>query len=256
MNLNITGKRAIVTGAGRGIGREIALSLAKEGVKIAIISRTEKELNETLKKIGGLENGHYAVCIDLTEDGSPKRVFEEIKEKFGIPNILINNLGGTLDIQDPFCSIEEWRNIYRLNLEIAIEFNNLVIPEMKKNKWGRIINISSISGSENQGPVPYCAVKSALNAYTRSMGRILSPDGIIMAAVSPGVIFTEGGYWDITTQKDPEYVRKYMEERMAIKRFGKPEEISSIVAFLCSEQASFCVGSVFVVDGGQGRGFF
>lgn len=255
MNLGIKGKHALVTGAGRGLGRSIAINLAKEGVKVAIVSRTKKDLDNLLQELGGKKEGHYAISADLTIEGMPKKIFDELVKRFGNPDILVNNLGGTLDIKDPFCSINDWRKLYRFNLEVAIELNNLVIPSMKKKNWGRIVNISSISAKENHGPVPYCTFKAGLNAYTRSMGRFISPYGIIMTAIMPGAVFTEKGYWDITSKENPEHVKKYLNERMAIKRFGKIDEIGEVVTFFCSEQASFCVGSLVTVDGGQGRGF-
>ena len=98
-------------------------------------------------------------------------------------------------------------------------------------------------------------MKAALNAYTRSFGRYVSPDGVNVVAVLPGAVFTEGGYWDNTARERPEHVEKYLKERMAIRRFGKPDEIGQVVAFLCSEHASFMVGSAVLVDGGQGRVF-
>ena len=255
MNLGINGKRALITGGGRGLGQSIAANLANEGVKIAAISRTPDDVYKLIEELGGENNGHYAISRDLTEDGSSNDVVLELNEKFGKPDILINNLGGTLDIKDPFCSMDDWRKVWRFNLEVAIELNNLLIPHMKEQRWGRIVNISSISSLENQGPVTYCTVKAALTAYSRSMGRILAPEGIVMTSLLPGAVFTEGGYWDYTSKDNPDHVKKYLEERMAIKRFGKPEEIGAIATFLCSDQVSFCVGSSFLVDGGQGKCF-
>ena len=127
---------------------------------------------------------------------------------------------------------------------------------MRERQWGRIVNISSISSVENHGPVAYCSAKAALNAYTRSMGRVLAAEGVVLSSVLPGAVFTEGGYWDDALKNRPEHVRKYLEERMAIKRFGRLEEVSELVVFMCSEQASFCIGSIMPVDGGQGRSFF
>lgn len=256
MDFGIAGKKALVTGAGRGIGESIAINLAKEGVKTAIVSRTESDLKELLKKMGGQEKGHYMIACDLTKEDAPKKVIMELKENFGAPDILVNNLGGTLDITDPFCSLDDWKRVYRMNLEVAIELNNLVIPSMEDKKWGRIVNISSISALENHGPITYCPMKAALTAYARSLGRVLAPDGIIVTAVLPGAVFTEKGYWDIASKERPEHVKKYLAERMAIHRFGTPDEIGTLVTFLCSEQASFCVGSIVPVDGGQGRSFF
>ncbi len=256
MNLGIKNKKALVTGAGRGLGRAIALELAKEGAKVVAISRRRLYLESLLKELGGRRQGHFILDADLTKDGMPEKVYTNIRKHFGEIDILVNNLGDTLDIRDPYCSIADWRRIWRINMEVAIETDNLVIPFMRKKRWGRIVNISSIAALENQGPVPYCTIKAALNAYTRSMGRVVAPEGIIMTSVLPGAVYTEGGYWDITSKKNPEHVRKYLSERMAIKRFGKPGEVAAVVAFLCSEQASFCVGSAVAVDGGQGRVFF
>lgn len=255
MDLGIKRKLAVVTGAGRGLGSSIALNLAKEGAKVAIISRTESDLRQLMKEMGGKEQGHYSIACDLTLEGMPAKVVQELQENFGHPDILVNNLGGTLDIKDPFCSLDSWKKIWRVNLEVTVELNNMLIPHMIQKQWGRIINISSISALENQGPVPYCSVKAALVAYSRSMGRVLAADGIVMTSLLPGAVFTENGYWDYTSKNNPEHVKKYLEERMAIKRFGTLDEIGTIAAFLCSRQVSFCVGSAFLVDGGQGRCF-
>ncbi len=142
-----------------------------------------------------------------------------------------------------------------LNVEVSIELNCAFIPAMQAAKWGRIVHVSSIAALENQGPPSYCAAKAALNAYVRSLGRYVSPDNVVLTTVMPGAVFTPGGYWDQAQQTRPEHVNKYLSERMAIKRFGRIEEISGLVAFLCSEHASFCIGSCFLADGGQGRVF-
>ena len=165
-------------------------------------------------------------------------------------------MGGTLDITDPFCSVDDWRRVWRLNVEITIELNALLVPSMRDRRWGRIVHLSSISAMENQGPVTYCAAKAALTAYTRSLGRILAADGIVVTAVLPGAVFTKGGYWDTASRERPEHVQGYLAERMAIHRFGTPDEIANAVAFLCSDKASFFVGSVVPIDGGQGRSYF
>lgn len=256
MDFGLNGKKALVTGAGRGLGGSIAVNLAEEGAKVAVVSRTESDLKKVLEAMGGAKNGHYMAVADLAKEGAPASLMDEIRKNFGDVDMVVNNLGGTLEYRDPFCPISAWREVFRLNLEVAVELNNLAIPHMRKQKWGRIINVSSIGGFENQGPVPYCSVKASLIAYTRSMGRFLAPDGIIMAAVAPGAVFTEGGYWDVASKEKPGHVSKYLADRMAIHRFGTPDEIGSVVAFLCSKHASFCVGSIVPVDGGQGRTFF
>jgi 3-oxoacyl-[acyl-carrier protein] reductase len=158
--------------------------------------------------------------------------------------------------KNPFCSKTEWRKIYRFNLEISIELNNLIIPSMQLRKWGRVCHISSISAMENQGPVTYCAMKAALTAYTRSIGGVVAPDGVVVSAILPGAVFTDGGYWDKASKERPEHVLKYLNERQRIGRFGKPEEIGDYVTYLCSDLASFNTGSIVPIDGGQGRGYF
>ena len=257
MELGITGKKALVTGSGRGLGRAIAESLAREGAKVSVVSRTDSDIESLLHSVGGTDAGHWGMSFDLAPEGAPEQLVNELqKAEFWPVDIVVHNLGGTLDITDPFCTIADWRKIWRFNMEVALELNLLLLPEMKQRRWGRIVHISSIAATENQGPVPYCSIKAALTAYTRSMGRVVAPDGIIVTAVLPGAVFTEGGYWDDASRERPEHVQKYLSERMAIHRFGTPEEISNAVAFLCSEHASFFVGSVVPIDGGQGRSFF
>ncbi len=252
MDLGIQGKRVLVTGGGRGLGRSIAECLAKEGAHVAVVSRSSDDLTTFVQENG---NQHLGLCFDLMESASPKKMLSELTDRFGYPDIIVHNVGGTLGINDPLCDISEWQKVYRFNLEIGIEINSHLVPHLQKQKWGRIVHISSIASLENQGPVPYCSIKAALTAYARSLGRFLSADGISVSAVLPGAVLTKGGYWDTASQERPEHVERYLQDRMAIKRFGSPEEIGNLVAFLCSNHASFISGSAFLADGGQGRLF-
>lgn len=252
MDLGIKGRKALVTGGGRGLGLSIASNLAREGVQVAVVARSAADVDAFVRSHG---NGHVGLAYDLMEEGAPAAMAAELQQRFGHPDILVHNVGGTLDITDPMCGLAEWRKVYRFNLEIAVELNLLLVPHLRKQKWGRIVHVSSISALENQGTVPYCSVKAALNAYTRSFGRFVSADGISVSAVMPGAVFTDGGYWDTASRERPDHVAKYLSERMAIQRFGKPDEIGTVVTFLCSEHASFVVGSAVLVDGGQGRVF-
>ncbi len=257
MDLGIKGKRALVTAAGRGIGRSIAECLAREGADICAVARTAADLETVISSLPDNGGNHVGIPMDLEPAGTAETLTNQVREKGFWPiDIVVHNLGGTLDITDPFCGADEWRRVWRLNMEVGVEINNLLLPQMISRKWGRIVHTSSISAMENHGPVPYCSVKAALTAYARSMGRVVAPDGVIMTALLPGAVFTEGGYWDDASKNRPEHVEKYLEDRMAIKRFGRVEEIGNVVAFLCSDHASFCVGSIVPVDGGQGRGFF
>ncbi|RJQ11491.1 MAG: SDR family oxidoreductase [Dehalococcoidia bacterium] len=257
MDLGLAGRNALVTGGGRGIGRGIAQALAAEGARVAVVARTLADVDETVTSMGGVGVGHLAIAMDLTPEGAPAAFEQELRRRgFGPIDIVVHNMGGTLDITDPFCSLEDWRRVSRFNIEVAIELNLLLLPHMREQRWGRVVHISSISAVENHGPIPYCSVKAALNAYTRSLGRVVAPDGVVVTAVLPGAVMTEGGYWEVASAERPEHVEKYLADRMAIHRFGHVDEVSRLVAFLCSEHASFCIGSIVPVDGGQGRGFF
>jgi NAD(P)-dependent dehydrogenase (short-subunit alcohol dehydrogenase family) len=257
MELGLKGKKALVTGSSRGIGMGIVQCLSKEGAKVTVISRTENDVKNLFYEIGGEKQGHFGLVMDLMPEGAPEKLISELKDKSFWPiDIVVHNLGGTLNIKDPFCSIEDWRRLYRFNFEIAVELNLFLVPEMQKRKWGRVVHISSISAMENHGPVTYCSMKAALTAYTRSFGGVVAPDGVVVSTLLPGAVFTKEGYWDQTSKTDPEHVRKYLTERQRIGRFGKIEEIGNYVTFLCSELASFNTGSIVPIDGGQGRGYF
>jgi 3-oxoacyl-[acyl-carrier protein] reductase len=253
MNLNLKGKKALVTGASRGIGEAIAKSLAAEGADVALAARDSGALKKVLASMGGQSNGHTAVAVDLMSDSGPDRLFSKLKRGFGTPDIVVHNLGGSLEIRDPFCPLKDWRNVFRLNFEVAVALNNLMVPEMRSKSWGRIVHISSVSGLENLGSVTYCSAKAALNAYTKGLGRILAPEGIIVCAICPGMVMA--GPWQKAVQEDPHRVKKLLAERVPMQRFAGLEEISDVVAFLCSDRASQCAGSVISVDGGMGRAF-
>lgn len=256
MDLGINERLALVTGAGRGIGRAIAHCLAKEGARVAVVSRSSADIEELVKEMGGESKGHLGIALDLVKENGPAELANILKKDFGEISILVHNVGGTLNIKDPFCSVQDWRRVYRFNFEIAVELNSILVPKMQEKKWGRVVHNSSISAMENHGPVTYCAMKAALTAYTRSFGGVVAPDGVVVSAILPGAVFTEKGYWDITSKENPEHVKKFLTERQRIGRFGRPEEIGNYVAFLCSDLASFNTGSIVPIDGGQGRGYF
>lgn len=256
MDLRISGKRALVTGGASGIGRAIVIGLASEGVLVAFTSRNSERGEKLLGELGGNTSGHIFLNLDISDKESPELAIQALKEKRFYPDILINNVGDTLGIINPGCSTTDWQNIYRLNLEVHVELVNLVVPHMKENKWGRIVNITAGAALENSGPVPYSTMKAAYTAYTRSMARVLAPTGIVMSAVLPGVVLTEDGHWAKVLIERPEHAQKYLEERTSLKRFGIPEEITPFVLLLSSDLASFAVGSIVPVEGGQARHFF
>lgn len=213
-------------------------------------------LEETFREIGGENEGHYIISRDITEDSAVEKIGIEVFSKVSGVDIVVNNVGDTLGITDPFCSIADWRKVFRLNLEVHVEINNTFIPYMMEKKWGRIVNITAGASMENSGPVPYCSIKAAYTAYTRSMGRVLAPHNIVMSAVLPGVVITEDGHWSRVLKERPEHAEKYLNERTVLKRFGQPNEISPMVTLLCSDLATFCQGSIIPIDGGQAKHYF
>lgn len=258
MDMGIDKKIALVTGGCTGIGKAIALSLAKEGATVVVTSRKESRITKTVEELNQYGNRHYGIVSNISEPGEPDRIVNTIFEKYGGIDIVVNNIGDTLGVLDPLCPLEDWGRLFRLILGVAIEINNLVIPQMKDKKWGRIVNITAGASMENSGPVPYCSLKAAYTAYTRSLARVLALEqtGIVMSAVLPGVVITEEGHWSKVLKERPEHAEKYLEDRTVLKRFGQPEEISPMVTLLCSEKASFCIGSVIPVEGGQARHYF
>ncbi len=258
MDMGIQNRRALVTGGCTGIGKAIALGLAKEGAKVVVTSRSQARVDAMVDALGKLGEGHYGVVSDISLPGEPTRIVNEVIAKSGHIDIVVNNVGDTLNILDPLCPLEDWERLFRLILGVAIEINNLVIPRMREKNWGRIVNITAGASMENSGPVPYCAMKAAYTAYSRSMARVLALEktGIVMSAVLPGVVITEEGHWANVLKVRPEHADTYLKERTVLGRFGQPEEISPMVVLLCSEHASFCIGSVIPVEGGQARHFF
>jgi 3-oxoacyl-[acyl-carrier protein] reductase len=254
MELGLNGKTALITGAGRGLGSAICQSLAREGVRIIACSRTESDLESLMNKLNNPEI-HQFVSVDLAEKSGPKSLIEFVESAGLNIDILVNNVGGTLGVKNPFQQIEDFRSVMHLNLEIAVELNAFFIPRMQRRKWGRVCHISSLAGQENQGPPAYCCAKSALNAYIRSVGRLVAQDNVIVNGVMPGAILTKNGSWENALINNPEEVKRFLSDTMSIKRFGTEFEISEIVSFMVSEKASFLVGSILLADGGQGVAF-
>jgi len=258
MNLGIKNKVAVVTGGATGIGYAIAFDLAKEGAKVIISSRNKKSLKEAILELKKINKDCHGFLVDVSKKKGPKLLVQKIIKKYKHIDILVNNVGDTLNILDPYCSEDQWIELFKLVLGVAIKMNNLVIPYMTKKKWGRIVNITAGASMENSGPVPYSSLKAAFTAYSRSMARVLATEknNVVMSAVLPGLVLTKRGHWQKVLKERPEHAEKYLKERTTLERFGYPNEISPMVTLLCSELASFCIGTIVPVEGGQARHYF
>ncbi len=251
MNLGIGNKRVLVVGASRGIGRAIAGAYAEEGGRVTTIARNEEGLESLLAQIGGKERGHAYVVADLMADEAPTRIAQSLLENRGPFDVVVHNVGGPMDVRDPLSPMGEWRRVWQFNAGIAIEMNTHLIPPMQKQRWGRVIHISSVSGVMLRGCPPYASAKAYLNAYTKTLGRALAADGVVVSAIMPGAVAFENSYWDNTAKTDPDRMHDFLRHHQAVGRMGTPEEIACFAVFMGSELATFSQAAVIPVDGGN-----
>jgi len=251
MDLELSGRRAIITGASQGIGRAIAERLAKEGASLTLVARRESELRSLRDSLQNPAAKHDYIVSDLMEPASPSTVVAETLARHQNVSIVVHNVGGTLNIKDPNSPVTDWLSVWRFNVGIAIEMNSLLLPRWIQHSIpGRIVHVSSISAQSIRGATPYASAKAALNAYTIGVGRSMAPHGIVLSAVMPGAIEEDGGHWDKVRRNEPEKYKDFVRHHMAIGRLGRASEIAPLVCFLCSPHASFAPGAVMPLDGG------
>ena len=253
MDLGLTDKVALVTGGSRGIGRAIALGLAREGCRVAICARNPDQLEKTRQEVAETGANCLAIPADMTQPADIQRAIDETIRQLGTLHILVNNVGGGRGSTVEKTSDEDWIYTVDWNLLAAVRASRLALPEMRKNGWGRILIISSIYGREAGGNAPYNAVKAAEISLAKSLAREVGREGILVNSVAPGSILFPGGSWHRRMDADPEAIRQFVEHEMPLGRFGRPEEVANVVVFLASEQASLVNGASIVVDGAQGR---
>jgi 3-oxoacyl-[acyl-carrier protein] reductase len=248
MDLGIRGRVALVSAGSQGIGFGIAQALAAEGAQVAIAARTATTVTEAAKSIGGI-----GVAADLLTKEGAELAVEETRRALGPVDILINNLGVRAGTGWADTGVAEFEAAFAGNVGVSVRMTQLVLPGMIERGWGRVVVISSVYGREAGGAPAYNAAKAAEISYVTALGREVASKGVTVNCVAPGSILWEGGGWSRRVAQDPDGIADFVRREMPLGRFGSVPEVASVVAFLCSAQASLVNAACIAVDGGQSR---
>ncbi len=262
MDLGIRNKVVLVTGASKGLGKAIALAFAAEGCRVAITARNQEELFQITQEIRQQGGESLALPLDLASDGATTKVINQTIERFGTIHILVNNagsIGRSLSFEE--LTDEDWESLFDLNLFSTVRLTRAVLPYMKKQHWGRIINIASESGIQPDPMMPhYNASKAAMINLSKSLSKAYATDGILVNTVSPAFIKTpllenmlaeQAKAQGVTEQEAEQAFLRENRPHIELKRAGTPEEVAVAVVFLASEAATFITGTNLRVDGGS-----
>ncbi|MEZ4698987.1 MAG: SDR family oxidoreductase [Rhodothermales bacterium] len=256
MDLHLQGKTALITGASRGIGKAIALQLAREGCRLVLCARDAGRLDEAARDIASETGADVAtVAADITNPDAPARLVEAADKRFGGIDILVGNAGGNRRKSLVDTTDADWADIIELNLMGHVRSARAVVPAMKRQGSGSIVFVSSIFGREAGGPglSIYNTTKSALISMAKILALEVAGEGIRVNTVAPGSIRFPGGSWDKRCIDDPEGMKVFIEQNLPLGRFGTAEEVADVVTFLSSDRASLITGACITVDGSQSK---
>jgi len=257
MDLGIKNKIALVTAASQGLGKAAAIELANEGTKLAICSRNEEKINETAEEIQKLSGSEVLpVKADLDNKEDIENLILEIEKKFNTIDILINNTGGPKPGFFDDLSDEDWLQSFESTFLSAVRVTRKVLPFMKKNKWGRIVNISSVSAKQPIDNLMLSnGIRMSIHGWAKTLSNQLASDNILINNVCPGFTHTERVDGLIRAQVENsdsshEDIIETIARDIPVKRIGQANELAALVAFLSSEKASYITGQSIAVDGG------
>jgi 3-oxoacyl-[acyl-carrier protein] reductase len=256
MDLELTGKVAIVTGSSRGLGLATATALIQEGCRVTICARGEARLDEAageLRRLAADDSRVLPVAADLASIDGVGTVIARTAETFGGLDILVNNVGLGRGASIIDTSDAEWQEALDQTLFPAVRASRLAVPHMRRRGGGAIVMIASIWGRESGGRMTYNAVKAAEISLAKSMAQQLASENIRVNSVAPGSILFPGGSWHLRQQDDPAGIAAFVRRELPFGRFGRPEEVGAVVAFLVSPRASWISGASVPVDGCQSR---
>jgi len=259
MDLQLTGKVAIVTGSSRGLGLASATALALEGCRVVLSGRTAATLDEAAAQIRdrGVEAARmHAVQADVSTAAGVAAVVAGAMARFGGVDILVNNVGLARGADLVETTDADWQEAFDQTLYPAIRASRAVVPVMRQRGGGVILMIASIFGRETGGRMTYNAVKAAEISLAKSLAQQLAKDNIRVNSIAPGSTLFPGGSWWKRQQADPSWIADFVTRELPFGRFGRPEEIGDVVAFVASPRASWVSGASIVVDGCQSRSLF
>ena len=263
MDLSIKGKNAIVCASSQGLGKSAAVDLAKEGVNLAICSRNKDKINLVKEEIEQTSDVKVvAIEADLSSEKDISALFQEAKKELKTIDILINNNGGPPPSTFEELTDEDWQKTFNSTMMSAIRLSKLVLPDMKKNKWGRIINISSVSvKTPVNGLFLSNSIRMGVLGWAKALSDEVAPHGITVNSVCPGTTKTERIEQILNAQsessgKDKSEIEEAMANSIPMLRIGEASDLSALIAFLASEKASYMTGLAVQVDGGSARTFY